>query len=581
MKWLLVCLAMVGACLGISCTDDPPAPTQLACNETRDCPGGQRCACAGFCYTPATCETDSDCCADEICQDDHCTSANQCDVDADCSGGLVCTQCACLPRGCARDGDCAEGEVCDGGVCFDQGVAPCGGCAQGTACDPLANRCLPTPASCAAVECAPGETVTIAEIAAHLGPVCAIDPTCYCAEARPVVTGRIGTEFSALHVRLTEFVVAAHDHLYGDLVFYRFDGDAEPVDVEYIDGVPEVGPTGDPAGPRGGVSDPGRAVGAAPSMAWLSDSIAGDLGISYRDDTVGGLRFARRRGDGSWEVSTVDPVGDSGRASSLVVTRDGRWAVAYSFRDFGRSSLRVAVSDGDAPFGPTDWTFNDVDTREADPLAVEDVPPATGLTPDAVILGSRLYVAYHDGIDGNLELAFGDPGGPLESVILDEGDTRSKITGAGNVGLYPALAATPDGDLAVAYLDRVSGQIWYAVVDPTPADGTSVAIIGEPEEIDPGRQASPPVLVGPDLSLVFRTGGVPMVAYQDASNGDLSVAIQRDGAWERTTAARAGMSGFSPHLYPDLQGATWVLQGSLVGTGDTLEERIDARPTPF
>ena len=566
-----------------ACGDDPPVSAEIPCEENRDCPARQLCSCAGFCYAPADCEESSECCVDEECQDGLCTVRSECGSDSECSGDRVCLQCVCLPRACSESADCLADEICEGGICFEIETAPCEGCAPGLVCDPVGGLCLPMPPHCGDFECQPGETVILTGIAERLGPTCDLRSDCACTEAREIPRGQFGTEFSALHVRSTEFMVLAHDRRYGDLVYYTFEGETEDAEVEYIDGVPDSPATGDPAGPRDGISDPGSEVGGSPSAAWLEGPASGELGVAYRNDTAQTLRFARRYADGRWEISTVDADGDTSSGASLISLGDRRWAVAYSSRSFSNSSLRLAISDNDAPYGPRDWQPIDLARGNAEPATMEDVPEATGLAPSMVRLGSNIYVAFYNGIEGNLELVHGPVYGPFEHVILDSGLPASGIEDAGDVGLYADLVVTPGGGLAVGYLDRISGEVLFGIIDLAGIDDEdTLGFTDAPEVVDPGRHAQPPLLVGPDLTIVYNAEEMPLVAYQDTSQGDLVVAFPSGDDWERTTVSRQGASGFSPHLFPNLGDSTWVLQGIIEdrGNGDLIE-RIDARPTPF
>ncbi|MCA9564434.1 MAG: hypothetical protein KC561_13150 [Myxococcales bacterium] len=570
--WVLILLA-----LAAGCAEDPPTNRPIACDNTQDCPGGQFCGCDGLCYIPAACDTDDDCCTNETCGDGVCRLDFQCESDLDCSGSDVCTSCACVPAACSEEAPCADGQVCDGGVCLDQAEAPCGGCQDGEACLAIESECIPMPEACLDLECAPGEQVTVPEIDALLGPMCAEPTACVCAAARQIPRGFYGTEFSALRVSGTSFVALAYDRFYGDLVMVEIEGQDGDRVLTYIDGVPDEVPTGDPAGPRNGITQPGRDVGNDPSARWAGEP-GGPIGVAYRD-SEGALRFAIRGTDRQWTTMAVDGAGDAGYYPDLLVMPDGRWAVAYFARAADRSSLRLAVSSNATPAATQDWRIRTLVDGPADSAEGEDLPGGVGLFPSMEFDQGALWIAFYNSIDGNLEMAWGHPDASFEHTVLLEGTTRSEIPGSGDVGLYADLALTSAGELVVAYVDRVSGEVMFGAIDQT-NDGPIFS--GEPAVADPGRQQSPPVLVGAGLSIGFDSDNLPLVAYQDSSSGNLRIAHFDGGRWSALDAVRQNVSGFSPHLFSNItEGVVWVVHGVLESIDGKLRERIDVRPIPF
>lgn len=577
MSRLVTVLFLLSTLGAFACGDDPPIQA-LACEQNRDCPAGQVCGCDSFCFTPSQCRTDSQCCSDESCIDGLCLPMFECEGDDDCNNGEVCNSCACFPRSCSGDGDCADDELCEGGICLDADLPPCGGCTSTLVCDPLSGLCLIPPTSCQDQSCQSGEILVINGVEEHLGPVCDGRATCSCTRPRGIPPGRIGAEFDALHVFATEFVVAAHDHLYGDLVILEFADDPEDALVTYVDGVPDDLAAADPTGPRDGIIEHGEDVGSDPSMAWLTGPATGELAVIYRDDSAGRLRFAFRDATGLWEASTVEGTLTVGDQNSLLALDDRRWVAIYPVSAADFTGLRVAISDDEAPFGPADWQLSTVlsePTNEAE--------TATGLAPSAVRLGANIYIAFHNAVAGNLELVWGPPDGSFDHHVLYEGTSTSGIEGSGDVGMYLDLQVTPTGRLGLVFLDAISGELLYGEATVLPDAETAIAWELEPEVVDPGRRMSPPTIIGGGVTITYTETGTPMIAYQDSTQGDLIVATPGPAEdWERSAVSREGVSGFSPHLFPNLNNATWVLQGSVIDQGDgELVERLDARPTPF
>ncbi len=577
---LFAILAALASALLLSasqaCSDPAPQPTARACDDSRDCPGGQLCSCGGLCYTPAPCAGDADCCANEVCDAGRCAERNECRGDADCATGLACAGCACAPRACEASSECADGRVCEGGVCVLAAEPPCGGCAADEACDPIAAACVPRPASCEEQSCAAGETLLVEGVAARLGPVCAEPLQCACAAARPAAGFRLGAVFSAVLVDDDTVGVLAHEHRYDDLVYVELGRDGAERARVWVDGVPTGPVVAAPAGPRGGVVDPGFAMGRSPDAALQ----AGTIGVTYRDDSNATLRYAWSSDRREWTAGLVDGDGDVGEHSALVPLGGQDWGVAYSALSDAGAELRWATASL-ADLGPTGaptWAVQRIATGPVpDPRAA--TVRAFGRYPSARLLDGAVYVAWYDGAEGNLMLSWGAPSGPFTTVVLDEGATRSEIPGAGDVGRHAALLTTAAGGLAVAYLDHIAGTVLFAPLSRD--DAGAWALDGTPEVAAIGRQDLPPRLIGADLFAARSAStGEPILAFQDSTEGDLILALRSGGAWERVTVARTGAAGFSPHVFATPSG-TLAVDGVVEEGAAGLDERLTLRVLPY
>ena len=444
-------------------------------------------------------------------------------LSRDCPGGQFCG-CDGLcytPPACDSDAECGAHERCDGGQCLERNE-----CANDADC--------PSGFDCR---------------------------QCACFEDDDQPPEPPGPSFGAVAstVRLDEGVygMLAHEHRDDRLVYAVVAADgtvSEPTTV-----------------------DAGPGVGDRPSAVFVD----GLLGVAYRDRLNSGLRFAVSDDRESWRTMAIDDSGNSGEHSALGRLSDGRWAVAYSSRGDGQAELRVALSGPDAPTTTADWRSRTLATgADATPNS-SAVPVATGLYPSLAELDGVLYIAFYDGAAGDLVLLSGDPDGDYESVLLAEGETRSGIPGAGDVGAHARLVATPDRRLGVVWVDRIAGTLWYGVINPREGAGT-LAFTGQPELVSPGRQDTPPRLVGADASLVYRSDGSPLVAFQDQSNGNLELATPTgsEQSWHSTVVTQVGFSGFSPSLFVESDG-TWVVQGALEEVREGVAERVDVRAVPF
>jgi MYXO-CTERM domain-containing protein len=137
-----------------------------SCASDDECPPGRYCdQNAGSCAEP--CVDDSNCAADEICEDGACQQANPpCTSDGECDLGDVCVGGYCLPPcppagndGCAP-GEDGAGDVCDAEACcggYHDNSPPCvadAQCEGGYICDD--GVCVPPESPCD-VSCPGGE----------------------------------------------------------------------------------------------------------------------------------------------------------------------------------------------------------------------------------------------------------------------------------------------------------------------------------------------------------------------------------------------------------------------------------------
>jgi hypothetical protein len=122
---------MAGAALAVMASMSPIAARKKGKNKKKKCRklnqgcGGKKKCCKGLVCTSGTCQqpgqsecvADSDCGANEICQNGICVP--ECVNDNDCGANEICQNGACVPAPeCAGDGDCDGNEICDDGVCL-------------------------------------------------------------------------------------------------------------------------------------------------------------------------------------------------------------------------------------------------------------------------------------------------------------------------------------------------------------------------------------------------------------------------------------------------------------------------------
>lgn len=140
--------------------DEETQSCASSCVADTECPAEQRCD-EGVCVDRAACLVDDQCGGDERCMGGICMPRGDCASDTDCLDGDRCLDGACVDAGCTSDADCASGEVCgEGGGCIGLGE-----CAVVADCPP-AHRCrdgsceldgVPCSAERTSADCASGE----------------------------------------------------------------------------------------------------------------------------------------------------------------------------------------------------------------------------------------------------------------------------------------------------------------------------------------------------------------------------------------------------------------------------------------
>ncbi len=593
-----------------SCCYDPVSPTGKppACSPDKTCDDGDAFR-FGACV-PGGCETDADCCPGSRCRADinSCFPVLldpefACDQNSDCDDPAQ--RCiptvigdrdplpTCVYELCNGDADCGFGRACYEGRCVQD--APCeGNCPDGTACDVITGKCAPFPSGSDGCDktCADGQLKVFSDPASMSGETCCA-LSCRCDGLPPIVPTRFG-RYSRVVFASDQVLVSAYDAQFGDLVLAHFKPDGSFARLDYLDGVPGgAAVTADPAGPRGGVSEPGQNVGTHTSIA--ADA-QGKVRIAYHDEDGKSLKVAIQQDDGSFKTYFLDG-GDAdanfGQFTDIAVASDGTIYVSYLAHNAelagftGRSTgVKLARSNNANPQSAVDWTFSVVDARpmfdpcngacNADQACVlnggagqclataagcnpscsstqtcvdtgagvqclapvlppesPDVPRARGLYTSVALDGDTPIVAYYDAIDGDLRVA---PGG-TSPVVLDgdgQGGHRS-----GDVGRFPTVARIGQ-NLTVVYEDfgRHEVRAWQGSAAELGSGGTYTLV---DRGQTPGQSGKQFVGAGARLAKGVST---PVVVYQDASNLDLKLADFDGTAWVPSTLLTDGAHGF-------------------------------------
>ncbi|MBW2453924.1 MAG: hypothetical protein JRI68_05420 [Deltaproteobacteria bacterium] len=393
---------------------------------------------------------------------------------------------------------------------------------------------------------------------------------------------------------------------WGDLVVGRLDGDE--VAWKAIDGVPAepaVDPElYDPKGFRGGQIEAGDDVGL-----WTSIAIdgAGKPGVAYYDATHAGLKYAHA--DGGWSTTVVQQpaeLGDIGRYAKLLYV-DGLPVIAYLFIEPGadgaiRSGVRVARGSSPSA-GDAQWSLEDVAVNENSPCrahlcpnnsectAVEGLcapesndcddcgsgeecvslpggaqcaavytsakndtyPDALGLYVSAALRpDGGIGLAFYDRVHGNVMVA-SQGGGGWTTLVVD-GELGGENTGDKGVGT--SLAIDDGGNFHLAYVDGLTEALNYQMVAGGATPGAAEIVddgLGNPD----GHH-----IVGDDANILVTQGGEIRISYQDASSGQLRLAVGTPSGeghdWARNVIDQAGFAGaFSQQIV--IGGAVQIL----------------------
>ncbi len=502
-----------------------------------DCASDDDCA-AGTCVD-GICVDDTPECSDEVpcpegfvCEDGACVTDDACEIDADCPPGQACEGGECVEVGCSDASECPECELGEAPVCSD-GVCSCGpacpeGCAEGTACCYGSNSCVEVSATCVTADCPPGTRLE-ATSTSFDSTTCEATAECECVTLPPLDPGSIGRDLDlGVSPDGKTVVAAAYNSTYGDLMVGRVAEDGS-IAWTYALGAPTTGTlTGDPAGPRGGISERGPDVGVDPSVEVRND---GTVLVSYGSlvSAEVGLHFAVGAPDGegwTWTTFPLELGPQLGRWSDLLVdasgnpvliyaepgvrAEDGTWsgqvrvrtanvAVPASADDFGAAVVLDAVP---SPL-PCAGTCGGRRVCRSDTNLCE-VPERASACDPGCDAETEACMEIADGERACVAVAF-----PPSVTSLPEG-----------VGLFADADWLPSGAIAVAYYDRSAGNLRYVEFDPVAGAPVAPAVIVDGETLVDGLPTDTGD-VGWFPDVFVDASGVVHVSYHDGTNEQL------------------------------------------------------------
>lgn len=256
--------------------------------------------------------------------------------------------------------------------------------------------------------------------------------------------------------------------------------------------------------------------------------------ISYYDEGSGDLKYATWEqyagGAGHWLIQRVDTVGKVGKDTSI----DASGTISISYYDETKGDLKFASK---SPGGT--WTTEVVDNGGGSKKSnATDVGEDTSLEIDA---SGKAHISYYDDTNGRLKYASfvgdgqGNCGGSAKRwkcEVIDSGGVGEKH----GVGKYTSLALDASGNAHISYYDADNGDLKYA--HQVNSGGNCGSGKWQCETIDTGNGND----VGEHTSIAL-LGGLPQIAYEDETLGDLKYACLSASGWQIQVVADQGHTG--------------------------------------
>ena len=404
----------------------------------------------------------------------------------------------------------------------------------GCGCDNQKYQCT-VDDDCAKMQCDPGRI-----------PACDHNK---CGCTPDLIIGDTGRYASMAVIQGTAYV-AAYNSNYGDLMLGTVTPPGRVTRWEFVDGVPDQAPDRVGSHVRGGVSAPGPDVGQYTSII---DSQARDPIISYYDATNGALKFASF-GAIRWRSHIVDQAGspvsgskDSiGTWTSMTLDKNGNPGIAYAALVNANTpsgkpegQLRFAQASNPDPQSAADWTITIVDSR---PLP-EMQTTTGGLLPDSIAImissarkiDGTAAIAYYDRLNGNLRYAEQDGSGKWRTIVLD--GAAEDGTDTGDVGQYPSLFVDATGTAFISYVDAGHDNLLFVDTKTRTPEVIDDGYRPNEETTSDGLPSPVYHLVG-DSTSIATSHDIVLVAYQDSTAVELRLANRTKGQW--VTQAIAG-----------------------------------------
>ncbi|MDO8716238.1 MAG: hypothetical protein Q7J73_05460, partial [Dehalococcoidales bacterium] len=253
-----------------------------------------------------------------------------------------------------------------------------------------------------------------------------------------------------------------------------------------------------------------------------------------------------------WNATTVDSTSAVGSYTSIAIGTDGLPIVSYY--DTTNLNLNIAKCNTEPCTTSSNWSTTSVDGFQGSDVG--------GWTSIAIGADGLPIVSYYDSTNGNLNIAKCT----TEPCTTQTNWSTTTPDSTGNVGQYTtSIAIGTDGLPVVSYYDNTNDNLNIAKCNTSPCTQSNQWSTTTPDSTG---------TVGYFTSIAIGTDGLPIVSYNDITNGNLNIAkcdtspCTQSNQWSTTsvdgfqggdvgyfTSIAIGRDGFPIISYQDITNA--------------------------
>jgi hypothetical protein len=252
------------------------------------------------------------------------------------------------------------------------------------------------------------------------------------------------------------------------------------------------------AAPGGGLTLGGTAFSVDTNIVQARVTGACAVGSSVRsiaaDGSVTCLAYSGRLAvPAANSLTTVDSAGAVGNAALITLGADGLPVISYV--DVTNTDLKVAHCGNAA-------------CSSGNTLTTVDSTGDVGGTPSITLGTDGLpVISYYDYTNGDLKVA------RCSNAACSSGNWLVTVDSTGDVGLYTSIMLGADGLPVISYYDYTNGDLKVAHCGNATCNSNNILTT-----VDTNGD------VGYFTSITLGADGLPVISYQESTNGDLKVA---------------------------------------------------------